>query len=247
MRKQLICGNWKMNQISREAKVYFEAFNDLKLPEGREAVIFAPFTLLDACREYKQRTPLLLGAQNMYFEDEGAFTGEISPVQLKDLGVTHVLVGHSERRHVFHEPDAFIHKKVKFGLVHGLNIILCVGETKEQREQEKMQDVLKEQLSSALEGVKEPTTLHIAYEPVWAIGTGLTATPEQAEEAHAYIREFLHERYGAHAKQMCIIYGGSVNPENAKQLMEQKNVDGLLVGGASLNPEKFRRILLFDR
>jgi len=191
---------------------------------------------------------ILLGAQNMGPEEQGAHTGEVSVLMLKDLGVKVVILGHSERRHSYHESDELINKKVRLALQHGLEVILCVGETLEEREGGRLETVCKTQVEKGLAGVAaaELGKVTIAYEPVWAIGTGKTATPEDADAVHAYIRKVLAGLYGeAAAKAMCIQYGGSVKADNAAQLMQKPNIDGALVGGASLKPETFVPIAKF--
>jgi triosephosphate isomerase len=190
----------------------------------------------------------MVGAQNMYFEKEGAFTGEISPVQLIDAGAKFVIIGHSERRHIFGEKDELINKKVKAALSYGLTPILCVGELLEEREAGKTMDVNKKQIVEGFKGLseEEASKVIIAYEPVWAIGTGKTATPEDADEVHSFIRKVLEELYSKNlAESIRILYGGSVKPENVDGLMAKENIDGVLVGGASLKVDSFTRIVKF--
>jgi triosephosphate isomerase len=250
MRIPIIAANWKMFKQVGEALRFAEALavkiQDL---EGVEVVLAPPFTALERLKEAVASTQIELAAQNVHPDREGAFTGEISVSMLTDVGCRYVIVGHSERRHVFGETNAFIAKKVGAVLQGGLRPILCVGETLDEREAGRTFQVLDEQLSTALDGVSEEqaTDLVIAYEPVWAIGTGRTATPELAQEAHAFVREGLRKRFSGTADRVRIQYGGSVKPSNAYGLMAQPDVDGALVGGASLDPDSFFAIIQFDR
>lgn len=248
MRKFIFAGNWKMYKTLSETKEYFEKF--LTLLKGlntsdREVVIAPPFTALAYSRKLTDGSFVKLAAQNCCWEEKGAFTGEISPVMLKELEVEYVIIGHSERRHIFGEKDEIIAKRVRGAYTFGLIPIFCVGETFEERKAEKTFEIVERQLK---EGLKFLDTLSgedlvIAYEPVWAIGTGINATPEQAEEVHSFIRGKLEERYGKEvSNKVRILYGGSVSPENVKDLLSKPNVDGVLVGGASLDPEKFFKI-----
>ena len=207
-----------------------------------EVGVCPPFVYLPTIVETAAGSHVAVGAQNVYSEPKGAFTGEVSTDMLKDVGVTHVIIGHSERRHVFGESDDLINRKVKAALDAGLVVILCVGELLEEREAGKTNEVLRVQIEKGLDGVAgvDATSLIVAYEPVWAIGTGKTATSDQAQEAHAFIRGLLVERFGPElAGALRIQYGGSVKPENACELMSQPDVDGALVGGASLKAEPF--------
>jgi len=210
-----------------------------------EVVVHPPFTLLQAIAEVLNDSGIKLGAQNVFYEDEGAYTGEISPVMLKDLRVEYVIVGHSERRKYFYEDDQTVLKKVKAALNHDLKPIVCVGETLDEREKGREKEVVKRQLSIFKEISKEEMTdVVIAYEPVWAIGTGKTATPEIAEEMHSFIREIISEIFDEEiAKNTPILYGGSVKPDNVYSLTSQKDIDGALVGGASLKAESFLAII----
>jgi len=248
MKKYLFAGNWKMNKILKEVEDYFDKFLK-KLPEinlfDREIMIAPPFTALAYCHSILKDVPLKLGAQNSCWEEKGAFTGEISPKMLKELRVEYVILGHSERRHIFGETDELIAKRVEGVYKFGLIPILCVGETLEERNKGKTLEVVETQLSEGLKAIKEIKENEpvIAYEPVWAIGTGITATPEQAEEVHLFIREKLKKLYSEEiARKIRILYGGSVTPDNIKDLMKKPNIDGVLVGGASLDPEKFFKI-----
>ncbi|QER41336.1 triose-phosphate isomerase [Thermodesulfobacterium sp. TA1] len=248
MRQILLAGNWKMHKTLAEVKAYFEVF--LKGLEkidlsGKEIMIAPPFTALAYSRKLTEGSPVKLGAQNACWEEKGAFTGEISPMMLKELGIEYVILGHSERRHIFGETDELVAKRVEGVFRLGLTPILCVGETLAERQNQKTLEVVKRQVEIGLKGIKELSQrdLVIAYEPVWAIGTGITATPEQAEEVHSFIRDSLLRLYGEEiANKIRILYGGSVTPENIASLINQPNIDGVLVGGASLDPEKFLKI-----
>ncbi len=246
-RKVYVIGNWKMYKTAREAVDYIEAFLP-KIEKCKAQVFLAvPFTSIASAAQFAKDTSVVIGAQNMNDAREGAFTGEIAGLMLKEAGAEFVILGHSERRHVFGESDAFIHKKVLRALQDDLIPVLCIGETLHEREQGKMEEVLKRQIASALDGIpkEDAGKIILAYEPVWAIGTGKTATPEMAEEAHAFCRECLAEFVGKRkAGAMPILYGGSVKPENAAQIAAEKNIDGVLVGGASLDPETFAQIAI---
>jgi triosephosphate isomerase len=248
MRKYYIAGNWKMHKTVAESVALAKALV-AELGICGERVMIAPaFTALAAVAEVIKGTNIILGAQNMGPDLQGAHTGEISPLMLKDIGVKAVILGHSERRHSYLETDALINKKVLLALAQGLEPILCVGETLEEREGGTLETVLGTQLREGLNHVPATglETITIAYEPVWAIGTGKTATPEDADAVHAYIRSVLAGLYGAGAaKSMCIQYGGSVKPENAAELMAKPNIDGALVGGAALKVETFCPIVKF--
>ncbi|MDR1300990.1 MAG: triose-phosphate isomerase [Treponema sp.] len=242
MRNYYIAGNWKMHKTRAEAAALASALVT-QLKDGKHQYLVAPsFTSLETVAPLVKGSNIRLGAQNMAAEEQGAHTGEISVLQLKDLGVQAVILGHSERRHTYHEDDALINKKVKLALQHGLEVILCVGELLSEREAGKAQEVCETQTVKGLAGVSaaDLARVTIAYEPVWAIGTGKTATPEDADAIHAYIRQVVARLYGADkAQQILIQYGGSVKPDNAAQLMAKENIDGALVGGAALNPETF--------
>ena len=248
MKQFYIAGNWKMHKTVSESVALAK---DLvaKLGNSRQKVLIAPaFTALAAVSEVIKGTKILLGAQNMGPEEQGAHTGEVSILMLKDLGVSAVILGHSERRHSYHEDDALINKKLLLALKHGIEPILCVGETLEEREAGKLESVVGTQVSLGLKGVDSGmlAKVVIAYEPVWAIGTGKTATPQDADAVHAYIRKVLSGLYGeAAATAMVIQYGGSVKADNAAELMGMPNIDGALVGGASLKHETFVPIVAF--
>lgn len=247
-RSYYIAGNWKMHKTRAEAAELARALA-AQLKDGKHKYLAAPsFTSLETVGAIIKGTNILLGAQDCASEEQGAHTGEVSVLQLKDLGVQAVILGHSERRHTYHEDDALINKKVKLALKHGLEVILCVGETLEEREAGQAEVVCESQTLWGLAGVSagDIARITIAYEPVWAIGTGKTATPEDADAIHAYIRGVIGRLYGgAAARQLIIQYGGSVKPENAAQLMAKENIDGALVGGAALKADTFVPIATF--
>ncbi len=247
MDKNYIATNWKMNLTRAEAVKLATEIKDA-LKDGKNKYMIAPsFTLIQDVGEVLKGSNILLGAQNMSAEEKGAFTGEVSPLQLKDLGVQVVILGHSERRHILKETDDFINKKVKLALSHNFEVILCVGELLEEREAGKAVAVCEEQIRKGLDGISanELEKITIAYEPVWAIGTGKTATPEDADEIHLAIRNVLKDIYGEDAaKNMCIQYGGSMKPENAESLLAKENINGGLIGGAGLKAESFAPIAL---
>ena len=242
MRKPLIAGNWKMNKTPYQAQMLVRQIDSIELDDEVEALVCVPAVDLQAVNEGMDDTQLYLGAQNMHYEDHGAYTGEISAAMLKDLQVEYVILGHSERRELFGESDALIQKKVDAALANGLLPILCVGETLEEREAGKQEEKVQGQLMSALQNVKPDDfkKLVIAYEPIWAIGTGKTASDADAEEMAAFIRRQVATMISpAAAETVRILYGGSVKPENIKKIMEQENIDGALVGGASLEAPSF--------
>lgn len=247
MKRPLIAANWKMYKTIAEAlNVVASIKAGVHRATGCEIVICPPYTALKAVGEALKESVLELGAQDMHPEPEGAFTGEISPLMLKDVGCRFVILGHSERRSRFHETDEFINQKVKAALKFSLIPILCMGETLEDREARKAFEVVKSQFDGSLKDLSGDDIQRcvIAYEPVWAIGTGRTATPEQAEQMHSYIRRLLHEKYGEEtSSRVLILYGGSVKPDNMGALMKKSNVDGALVGGASLKAESFIQIV----
>ncbi len=247
MRKPFIAGNWKMNygvnagiELVRELKSSLSEYKDL------EIVIIPPFTHLYPMKKEINGTNIKLGAQNMHWEEKGAFTGEISPLMLKEIGCSYVIIGHSERRKYFGETDEIVNLKAKSALTHGLYPIICIGETLEERERGLTFKVVEKQLRVSIDGFGAEDLIKtvIAYEPVWAIGTGKNATPEQAEEVHSFIRNIINEKYGIeNSNYAIIIYGGSVTMENAYSLLKMDNVDGFLVGGASLKAESFAGIV----
>jgi len=248
---KLFAANWDMHKTQAEATHAAEKLVRLagaKLPSDREVLVIPPFTALAATAVgLSTASRFSVGAQNFYPETHGAFTGEISPAMLKDAGAAWALTGHSERRHVLGEDDTFVGRKTAFGLAAGLSIILCVGETIEQRKASQLTDVLTRQLTLGLADVPRdipPQALCVAYEPVWAIGSGLVAGPAEILEAHALVRSLLEGLFGSTALEMRILYGGSVKPDNASEIIALDNVDGVLVGGASLKADDFSRIVL---
>lgn len=248
-REVVIAGNWKMYKTIEEAVSFINKLIPLVSKPTPSVYLAVPFTAISAAAEAAKGSPIHIGAQNMHDAGEGAFTGEISGNMIADAGARFVILGHSERRHIFGETSEFINKKVKAALGLGIQPILCVGETLQEREDNKTVNVLQDQLEKSLSGVSENDLrkLLIAYEPVWAIGTGRTATPEQAEEMHAFCRKFLGKKWGSDAAEsVSLLYGGSVKPENTKALMEQKNIDGVLVGGASLAVDSFSKIINYQ-
>lgn len=248
MRKPIIAGNWKMNCTIPDAlelvKKLKSIVSDVK---GREIVISPPFTALGAVAKVLIGSNMTLSAQNLFWEEKGAFTGEISAEMLLDAGCDYVIVGHSERRQFFGDSDEAVNKKTKAAMAAGLMPIACVGETLSEREGGETFPVIERQLTKGLMDVNiaEPEDLVIAYEPVWAIGTGKTATPGQAQEVHSFIRGILRKMSGDTADGIRILYGGSVKPENIDDLMLEPDIDGALVGGASLKAESFARIVRF--
>ncbi|WP_163327551.1 triose-phosphate isomerase [Desulfurobacterium thermolithotrophum] len=248
MRRFLIAGNWKMHKTVSEAiELVRELKNLVKDVNDRDILICPPFTALYPVSKELEDSNITLGGQNMYFEEQGAFTGEVSPLMLKSVGCSYVILGHSERRHIFGESDELINKKVLSAINHGLIPILCVGELLEERENGKTKEVVEEQIREGLKNVNKDAEFVIAYEPVWAIGTGKTATPELAEEVHFFIRKALSDMFGNEkASSVRILYGGSVKPKNAAGLLKMENIDGALVGGASLKAESFAKIVKFD-
>ena len=247
MRRLFVAGNWKMNLNLAETR---DLVSRLKAEVGTEdrldIAVCPPFVYLSEAVKAADGSTIKVGAQNVYFEQEGAYTGETSCTMLLDVGCTHVIIGHSERRHVMGETDELIATKVKAGLAAGLKVILCVGELKEQREAGKTNDVVKTQVAAGLSGLsaEDMANIVIAYEPVWAIGTGLTAKAEDANEVHEFIRGLLLEKFGEEvAQNMTTQYGGSVKPDNAEELMSQPHVDGALVGGASMKVDSFVGII----
>jgi len=249
MRKSFVAGNWKMNTDSRSSVELAKAVVAGSAGLAREKVTVAvipPFVYLPSVVQVVSSSGVAVGAQDVYFEAKGAFTGEISPAMLKDVGCTYVLCGHSERRHVIHESDELVGKKVTAAIGGGVLPILCVGELLEERDAGQTEQVVARHLRTGLAGlgVEKVSAVTIAYEPVWAIGTGRTATPQQAQEVHAFIRNLLVGLYGVNlAREARILYGGSAKADNARELMAQEDVDGLLVGGASLKADEFVRII----
>jgi len=247
MRKPIIAGNWKMHKTIAEALEFVNDVKDKVSNNEVEAVICAPFTLLKDLKEATKGTNIKIGAQNMHFEEMGAFTGEISPLMLKELDMDYVVIGHSERRQYFNETNETVNKKVLKALDVEINPILCVGETLEEREAGNTKNVCKVQVEKALENVSKEdlAKIVIAYEPVWAIGTGKTATSEDANDVIAYIREVIANLYGELANEVRIQYGGSVKPSNVAEIMRQSDIDGALVGGASLQANDYVELVNF--
>ncbi len=245
MRRPFIAANWKMNKTTSETQEFLSGFiTAVEDVTDADIVIAPPFTSLSIAAEKLKGTNIILAAQDVFYEEKGAYTGEISPLMLIDIGCNYVIIGHSERRQYFHETDEIVNKKIKAAKKVGLKIIFCIGESLEEREAGKTFDVLKREIEKGLNGT-DTEDIVIAYEPIWAIGTGKTATPEQAQEAHAYIRDRLKILYGNKGDEIRILYGGSVTPENIDSLMACKDVDGALVGGASLKVESFVRLVKF--
>lgn len=246
MRKPIIAGNWKMNKTIKEGLEFIEAIKGKTQGEA-EVLICAPFTLLKDLKEATKGTDIKIGAQNMHFEESGAFTGEVSPLNLVELGIDYVIIGHSERREYYAETDETCNKKVLKAIEVGINPILCCGETLEERESNSTMDKVKGQVVKGLRDVKaeDLEKVVIAYEPIWAIGTGKTATSDQANEVIAYIRNVVKDLYGYLADKVRIQYGGSVKPANIAEIMGQSDIDGALVGGASLKADDYLGLLKF--
>ena len=246
-RKALIAGNWKMNKLSGDAVALVEGLKPLVAGvQGVDIVVCPVFTTLAAVAQAAQGSNIAVGGQNCYFKESGAFTGEISPQMLQDAGCTWVIIGHSERRQIFGETDALLNQKLHYALQNGLKVMFCIGETLEERESGNMNAVLERQVTEGLKGLSEHDfqQLAIAYEPVWAIGTGVTASPEQAEDAHAFVRNLVAQTFSpAIADALRIQYGGSVKADNAAELYAKPNVDGFLVGGAALDAAGFSKIV----
>lgn len=248
-RKKLIAANWKMYKTPSEATAFVHTFLPLVAGHSRDEIALFPSpVLLETVVEAAKGSNIAIGAQNIYFVEEGAFTGETSVIQLQAVGGTHTLIGHSERRQFFAETDEIVSKKLQTSLKHGIVPIVCIGEVLAEREAGKTEQVLKTQVTGAFAGITpaEAAPIVIAYEPVWAIGTGKTATPEMAVDAHRIIRAEVAELLGRDvALEMRILYGGSVKPENATALCSQEEIDGALVGGASLKPDSFTAIVKY--
>ena len=244
-RQNIFAANWKMHKTRAEAEDFIQAL--APAVQGSQATVFVapPSTALDATAQAAAGSNIAVGAQNMHDADNGAFTGEVSATMLLDAGARFVILGHSERRHVFAEDDAFINRKVLKAIETGLTAVFCVGETQEQRDAGETESVLRQQLEQGLEGLGSLEGVVVAYEPVWAIGTGKTATPALAQEAHAFCRQVLHNSFGGQADDVSILYGGSVKPDNVTNLMQEADIDGALVGGASLDATSFSQIINF--
>lgn len=250
MRKPLMAGNWKMNKTVAEAvdmvKALKTAVADVK---DVEILVCPTFTSLYAVNNEIKGSNINLGAQNLFWEAKGAFTGEISPAMVKDCGCSYVIIGHSERRQYFGETDETVNKRAKAAFASGLIPVVCVGETLDEREKNVTFKVIETQIRGGMANLsaEEASTVVIAYEPVWAIGTGKTATPEQAQEVHAFIRKLYKEIYNDAADKVRILYGGSVNPKNVSELMKQPDIDGGLVGGASLEADSFAQLVKYSK
>ena len=246
MRRKIIAGNWKMNMLPNEAMNFITALSEKIQNTEREVILCVPYTDLFYSLLTAQQTHIKIGAQNMHWEENGAYTGEISPEMLKCINVEYVIIGHSERRRLFAETDETVNKKIKAALKHELKPIVCVGETLEQRENGETNEIITNQTKLALEGLtkEQVKNVIIAYEPIWAIGTGKTATSEDANNSIKQIRNKIKELYGEEvSEQVAILYGGSVKASNAKELFETSDIDGGLVGGASLNVSEFKNII----
>jgi len=246
LRKPIIAGNWKMNNTIKQGESLVKDILDKDLSRDVEVVICVPFTFLDRANELVTGTHVKLGAQNMHWEEKGAYTGEISPIMLNELNVEYVIIGHSERRQYFNETDETVNKKIKSALGHNLTPIICVGESLEERENGKYKELIESQVTKAFNGIKKEDAVKtvIAYEPIWAIGTGRTASSEQAEEICYLIRSVIGKLYDMDTLQnVRVLYGGSVKPDNIKELMHMENIDGALVGGASLKANDFVQLV----
>ena len=248
MRKPIIAGNWKMNKTVTETIELLKEISSKSLSNDVEKVVVVPFTSAYAAVNELKGTDIQVGCQNMYYEESGAYTGEISPLMLKDLGIDYVIIGHSERREIFKEDNELVNKKVVSALEHGINPILCCGETLEEREANKQEEKVRTQLVAGLKDVTEKNIekVVIAYEPIWAIGTGKTASSDDAEEMCKFIRDLLVELYSEEAaSKVRIQYGGSVKPDNVSEIMSKNNIDGALVGGASLKADSYADLVNF--
>ncbi len=250
MRRKVIAGNWKMNMLPNEAIEYIQEFEGLVKDTQNEVILCVPYTDLFYCLNCAQGTNIKIGAQNMHWEEKGAYTGEVSAQMLKSIGVEYIILGHSERRQYFAENDETVNKKIKTAFANDLKPIVCVGETLEQRESGKTAEIITTQTRLALEGltIDQVKNTIIAYEPIWAIGTGKTATSEDANNSIKEIRHEIEKNYGKDvADEVIIQYGGSVKSSNAKELFSMSDIDGGLVGGASLKPDEFAKIVNFDK
>lgn len=251
MRKPLIAGNWKMNQSRESVPTYFGTLTRLlgtpwsQVTKKVDVMLAVPYTLLDSCRRELEETGVIVCAQNVHEAPAGAYTGEISTSMLKEAGISSSLVAHSERRQFFGESDDSALKKVQACQEQGILPVLCIGESLEEREQNQTFQVIDRQLAGILSHIQNPNQLVIAYEPVWAIGTGLAATAQQAQEVHAHIRNAFKNKFGETcSSQLRVLYGGSVKPENTLELLNKADIDGGLIGGASLKPEDFSSMIL---
>jgi triosephosphate isomerase len=248
MRRPIIAGNWKMNKTVSEAVDFIKEF--LPLVEGiedRDIVIAPPYTSLAEAARLLKNSNVALAAQNIFWEEKGAYTGEISPSMLVEIGCSYVIIGHSERRKYFNEDNSLVNRKVKAALIANLTPIMCLGETLEERKKGKTLSIVERQIREGLEGLEswQAERMIIAYEPIWAIGTGVNASPQQAQEVHSHIRQQLNSFFGEVGLKVRVQYGGSVKPDNINDLMAEADIDGALVGGASLQPPSFAAIVKF--
>lgn len=249
-RKSFIAGNWKMHKTIAESKALAQAIKEAQNKNDADIMVAPVFTSLNAVAEVLKGSNIIVSAQDCFYEEKGAFTSQVAPNQVKDAGATCVILGHSERRKLFGDTNEILNKKVKAALAQGLKVVYCVGETLLERESEKTLSVIQEQLEGGLKGftVQDLKDLVIAYEPVWAIGTGKTATPEQAQEVHKAIRDILEQKFDKDfAQKVRILYGGSVKTDNVDAIMAKEDVDGVLVGGQSLVAEQFIRIINYNK
>ncbi|MBS4536614.1 triose-phosphate isomerase [Clostridium sp. D2Q-14] len=248
MRKPIIAGNWKMNKTISEGIDFVNKIKDLGDNTDVEVLVCVPFVALDSVKKELGISNIKLGSQNIHWEESGAYTGEISPLMLKEIGIDYAIIGHSERRQYFNETDETVNKRVKAALKYNIKPIICVGETLEEREENKAEEKVKTQVINSLEGINENEMKDIvfAYEPIWAIGTGRTASSEDANEMISFIRNIIEEKYNEKiAEGIRIQYGGSVKPGNVREIMNQPDIDGALVGGASLKKDDFTDIVRF--
>lgn len=241
MRRKYICGNWKMNKTSSEARDFAEKINEFDF-KNVDVLLAPSFVSLESFRKNLNKK-IEVSAQNLSQFDDGAYTGEVSTSMLKDIGVENVIIGHSERREKFFESNEIVNAKVKKALADGFHVILCLGEALEVKVENKEVDFVKDELLKSLEGIENIENITIAYEPIWAIGTGKTCSAEDAEKMCREIRQIINKNYGEISEKIRILYGGSVKPSNAKEILSEDNIDGVLVGGASLDPEGFIEII----
>jgi triosephosphate isomerase len=249
MRRPFIAANWKMNKTIKESIDFLDKLIRIfPEPTDRDIIIAPPFTALHASRCAVEGTDIRISAQNLYWESEGAFTGEISAAMLVESGCEYVIIGHSERRHLFHESNENVNRKIVKALQADLKPIFCIGETLDERESDQTYKIIEKQLKEGLNNISsnDIQKIVVAYEPVWAIGTGRTAEPEQANEVQSFVRNVIKSKFGESASEITILYGGSVNPGNIDGIMFQPDIDGVLVGGASLNIDSFIRIINFQ-
>ena len=241
MRRKYICGNWKMNKTSSEARDFAEKINEFNF-KNVDVLLAPSFVSLESFRKILNKK-IEVSAQNLSQFDDGAYTGEVSTSMLKDIGVENVIIGHSERREKFFESNEIVNAKVKKALADGFHVILCLGEALEVKVEDKEVDFVKDELLKSLDGIENIENITIAYEPIWAIGTGKTCSAEDAEKMCREIRQIINKNYGEISEKIRILYGGSVKPSNAKEILSEENIDGVLVGGASLDPEGFIEII----